>query len=107
MLSLVSSEHVFSQGRITILKCCSCLKNDIVEALQCVKSMIRHDLLFQEPVPSSKVEAEKMGHQELEDAGTQGNSRGQPVREESDVKDDLWDGLLIKDEDDEPMYYSE
>ncbi|KAI0265763.1 hypothetical protein BGY98DRAFT_513354 [Russula aff. rugulosa BPL654] len=72
-----------------------------LEALQCVKCMIRHDLLFQEPAPSSKVEAEETGHQELEDAGAEGDSRGQPVREESDVEDVSWDGLLIEDEDEE------
>ena len=107
MSSSVSSERAFSQGGITISKRRSCLKGDIVEALQCVKCMIRHDLLFQEPAPSSKVEAEETGHQELEDVGAEGDSRGQPVREESDVEDVSWDGLLIEDEDEEPMYYSE
>ena len=76
MSSSVSSERAFSQGGITISKRHSCLKGDIIEALQCVKCMIRHDLLFQEPAPSSKVEAEETGHQELEDAGAEGDSRG-------------------------------
>ncbi|KAI9511238.1 hypothetical protein F5148DRAFT_975495, partial [Russula earlei] len=45
MLS-VSSNCVFLQGGIIISKCCSCLKGNIVEALQCIKCAIQHDLLF-------------------------------------------------------------
>jgi hypothetical protein len=58
MASSVSSEQVFSQGRITISKCRSCLKGDIVEALQIVKCAICHDLLFHEVGPPSVEEAE-------------------------------------------------
>lgn len=36
----VSSERAFSQGGITMSKRCSCLKGDIVEALQCYKCAI-------------------------------------------------------------------
>ena len=36
----------------------NCLKGDIVEALQCVKCAICHDLIFCEPAPSSVLEAE-------------------------------------------------
>ncbi len=46
MLSSVSSERAFSQGGITISKRRSHLKGDIVEALQCIKCAIWHDLLF-------------------------------------------------------------
>jgi len=58
MSSSVSSERAFSQGGITITKLRNRLKGDIVEALQCVKCAVRHDLLFREPAPSSVVEAE-------------------------------------------------
>ncbi|KAI9508107.1 hypothetical protein F5148DRAFT_968869, partial [Russula earlei] len=44
MSSSVLSEHAFLQGGITISKCCSHLKGDIVEALQCIKCAIQHDL---------------------------------------------------------------
>jgi hypothetical protein len=105
MSSSVSSEHVFSQGGITISKCCSCLKGDIVEALQCVKCVIQHDLLFREPAPFSIVEVEETGNQGLEDVGPGGDSG--ELGEVLDVKDFLWEGLLIEDEDEKPMYYSE
>ncbi|KIM87794.1 hypothetical protein PILCRDRAFT_85648 [Piloderma croceum F 1598] len=58
MAASVSSEQTFSQGGITISKCRNRLKGDIVEALQCVKCALHHDLLFREPGPSSSVEEE-------------------------------------------------
>jgi hypothetical protein len=58
MASSISSERAFSQGGITISKCHNRLKGDIVEALQCVKCALFHDLLFCEPGPSSSVEEE-------------------------------------------------
>ncbi|KAI9507557.1 hypothetical protein F5148DRAFT_969950, partial [Russula earlei] len=59
MSSSVLSECAFLQGGITISKCHSRLKGDIVEALQCIKCAIRCDLLFQEPTPSSTLELEE------------------------------------------------
>ena len=105
MSSSVSSERAFSQGGITISKRRSCLKGDIVEALQCIKCMIRHDLIFQEPAPSSIEEVKEMGHEGLEDAGAGADSGG--LGEDSDIEEVSWDELLIEDEDEEPMYYSE
>jgi len=96
--------HWVSQGRITISKCRSRLKGDIVEALQCIKCTIQHDLLFQEPPPSSILEAEETSDHEL-DMGV-GGELGES-EEESDLEDLSWDGLLIEDEDNEAMYYSE
>jgi hypothetical protein len=49
MASSVSSERAFSAAGITISKRRNRLKGDIVEALQCLKCMIRRDLLFREP----------------------------------------------------------
>ncbi|PSS32192.1 hypothetical protein PHLCEN_2v2042, partial [Hermanssonia centrifuga] len=56
MATSVSSERAFSQGGITLSKRRSCLKGDVVEALQCLKCMIRRDLLFKEAAPSSATE---------------------------------------------------
>ena len=111
MSSSVSSEHAFSQVGLTISKCRNCLKSDIVEALQCIKCAIRHDLLFREPAPSSIVEVkesdDESDDQELENVSTGKDSGlGEPGGEESDVEELSWDGLLIEDEDDD-MYCSE
>ena len=46
MASSVSSERAFSAAGITISKRRSRLKGDIVEALQCLKCMIRNHLIF-------------------------------------------------------------
>jgi hypothetical protein len=104
MSSSVSSEHAFSQGGITISKHRSCLKGDIVEALQCVKCAIRQEFLFRELAPSSILEVDEMDKQGLENMGAGGDRE---LEEDSDVEDFSWDGLLIEDEDEEPMYYSE
>jgi hypothetical protein len=50
MSSSVSSERAFSQGGITITKRRNRLKGDIVEALQCLKCLLRSDLIFRTPV---------------------------------------------------------
>jgi hAT family C-terminal dimerisation region len=91
MASSVSSERAFSQGGITITKRRNRLKGDIVEALQCAKCAIRHDLLFREPAPSSVVEGQ-FDHI---------NGLGDDEDGEDD-KDKGWDDhLLIEDEKDE------
>jgi hypothetical protein len=96
MSSSVSSERAFSQGGITISKRRSCLKGDVVEALQCIKCAIRHDLLSREPAPSSIVEADD---QELD---VELDNSGEP-KEESEVEAFSWDELLIEEEDEESM----
>jgi hypothetical protein len=112
MSSSVSSERAFSQGGITLSKSRNCLKGDIVEALQCIKCAIRHDLLFREPAPSSILEAAEGNDQELENASTRASGDPEPQAagndsEESDNEEISWDGLLIEDEDEEAMYCSE
>jgi hypothetical protein len=89
MSSSVSSKHAFSQGGITISKHCNHLKGDIMEALQCIKCRIWHDLLFQGPGPSSRLE-------EDDEEDVSGSDSGKP--EESDI-----DEPLIEDDDDEEM----
>lgn len=48
MATSVSSERAFSSSAITITKRRNRLNGDIVEALQCLKCLIRRDLLFRE-----------------------------------------------------------
>jgi hAT family C-terminal dimerisation region len=98
----VSSERAFSQGGITISKRRSRLKGDIVEALQCIKCAVRHDLLFRECAPSSILEAEETSDQELEVAGARGDLGG---IEELDVEELSWVGLLIEEDDDNDTMY--
>jgi hypothetical protein len=88
MASSVSSERAFSQGGITIRKHRNRLKGDVVEALQCIKCAIRHDLLFRELGPSSLVEEDSDA---FEDAGHQS---------EDNVEEEGWDDVLLEEEDD-------
>ena len=73
-----------------------------MEALQCIKCAIRHDLLFKEHTPSLISEVEE----EPEDVGVSGDLKDV---DGSDVE--MWEGLLIEDEDEddegEKMYWSE
>ncbi|KAG6881212.1 hypothetical protein C0993_002372 [Termitomyces sp. T159_Od127] len=87
MASSVSSKRAFSQGGLTITKHRNRLKGDIVEALQCLKCAIQHDLLFRESGPTSLDEAE------LERLATDENDDGSAKDEEG------WDELLLDDED--------
>ena len=86
MASSVSSERAFLQGGLTITKRRNRLEGDIVEALQCLKCAICHDLLFRTPAPSSITETE------LNDED------GEDDREGSEGEG--WDKLLTDDEDD-------
>jgi hypothetical protein len=91
MSSSVSSERAFSQGGLTITKSRNRLKGDIVEALQCIKCAIRHDLLFREPAPSSLFEAD------LGNGGSEGNGSDGAASEVG------WDEKLIDDEGDDDI----
>lgn len=96
MSSSVSSERAFSQGGITVSKRRNRLKGDIVEALQCVKCAIRHDLLFREPGPSSIIE------KEVYDQSEDGED-GEDDEDDGEVSETGWDDILLKDEDDLEM----
>ena len=89
MASSVSSERAFSKAGITISKRRNRLKGDIVEALQCLKCAIHHDLLFDEPGPSSFLEAK------LERCPDD----GEDWEEASDDEENGWDSLIIDEED--------
>jgi len=93
MAASVSSEQAFSHGGITVSKRRSCLKGDIVEALQCVKCSIRHDLLFREEGPSSAWE------DELEDGEDQGDD-DKMDEDDEETDEQAWDQLLIEEDDD-------
>jgi hAT family C-terminal dimerisation region len=101
MSSSVSSERAFSQGGITITKRRNRLKGDIVEALQCAKCAIRHDLLFREPAPSSIAEAEF--HDDGRDDEDDREEGQDDSRDGEDNNEEGWDDLLIEDEDDEAL----
>jgi hypothetical protein len=98
MASSVSSERAFSQGGITISKHCSRLKGDIVEALQCVRCTIRHDLLFCEMELSSIGEDKLDVPDDFEESDDPGDSLqdGDAVREEEEG----WDSLLLEEDED-------
>ena len=93
MASSVSSERAFSQGGITISKRRNRLQGDIVEALQCVKCAIRHDLLFRDAAPSSTLEAD-LNSEDFEEGD------GEGCADDNEVDDNCWDKLLINEDDD-------
>ena len=89
MSSSVSSERAFSQNGITINKQWNRLKGDIVEALQCIKCAIWHNLLFQEPAPLSTLKSEFNEDGEDDEDGGEGSKNAEG-----------WDDLLMDSEDD-------
>ena len=56
MASSVLSEPAFSSAGLTISKQYNRLKDDIVEALQCLKCMYHNDLIFQDIVVATEEE---------------------------------------------------
>ena len=58
MASSVSSERAFSSAGITISKRRNRLKGDIVEALECIKCLLHHNLIFRPTVTLDQVEKE-------------------------------------------------
>jgi hypothetical protein len=56
MASSVSSERTFSAAGITISKRRNKLKEDIVEALQCLKCLYHEELIFREVLTSAEEE---------------------------------------------------
>ena len=93
MASSVSSERAFSQGGITISKHRNRLKGDIVEALQCIKCALRHDLLFREPGPSSLVE------DELDKYKSEAEVDETPEGDEDE--EEGWEALYLDDDEDD------
>ena len=58
MASSVSSERAFSSAGITISKCWNRLKGDIVEAIECIKCLLHHNLIFRRTVTLDEIEKE-------------------------------------------------
>ena len=56
MASSVSSERAFSAAGITISKRRNRLKGDIVEAIECIKCLLHHDLIFRPTVTLDQIE---------------------------------------------------
>jgi hypothetical protein len=56
MVSSVSSERAFLSAALTITKCQNRLKEDVVEALQVMKCLLHHDLVFFAQGPLSLTE---------------------------------------------------
>ena len=97
MGSSVSSERAFSSAGITITKRRNRLKGDIVEALQFIKCLLRKDLIYQEPLPTSALEHVLESESEVVD-----DDGDVDWVDEDDRKS--WDVLVIdvEDSDDEP-----
>jgi len=57
--------RAFSSAALTITKRRNRLKEDVVEALQVMKCLLRHDLVFREPGPSSLTEEPAEENDEL------------------------------------------
>jgi hypothetical protein len=93
MASSVSSEQAFLSAGITISKRRNRLKPDVVEALQCLKFMIKWDLFFQFD-PS--IAADEM--QEEEEEAALGLDS-----EVSDKNGKSWDEMWIVDNDDDEV----
>jgi len=91
MASSVSSERAFSSAGITISKQRNRLKGDIVKALECLKCMFNHGLLFREVVAMDDLE------QELEAATTDCPMDFDEVVAEAN--EFSWDQLLDNDDD--------
>jgi hypothetical protein len=87
MASSVSSERAFSSAGITISKRRNRLKGDIVEALQCLKCMIRKNLIFRED-PASTIAKEI---EDLEDVPENAHAELKP--------ESSWDEILLLDEE--------
>ena len=92
MASSVSSERAFSSAGITISKRRNRLKGDIVEALECIKCIYHHGLLFREFPSISQVEQELEAQEMDKDL----ESFADAVMEAQDF---AWDSILDDDED--------
>ena len=96
MASSVSSESAFSAAGITISKHQNWLTGDIVEALQCLKTLIHQDLLFRDVASASQDEKDL----DLADQDP-ANDEADASEVVHDGEDWSWDNLVEGLEDDE------
>ena len=89
MASSVSSKWAFSSPGITLSKCHNHLKLDVVEALQCLKCMIKWDVFFQfdSSTATDEMQAEE-GEVEVETGGHASTAKA-------------WDEMWLADANDE------
>jgi hypothetical protein len=83
MASSVSSERAFSSAGITLSKRRNRLQADIVEALQFLKCLFHHDLIFREVRTFTEEET-------LLDEGLQENDNGACAKDDELSWEDLW-----------------
>ena len=96
MASSVSSERSFSAAGITISKRRNRLKEDIVEALQCLKCLYHEDIIFREVVTVAEMEAEMDSNETCLDQAY-GNKADLDEAEDAFS----WDQYIIDDSDDD------
>lgn len=97
MASSVASERAFSAAGITISKRRNRLDADIVEALQCLKSLTSHQDLLPRPFPSLAEEEVEMDEADLQRANQEGTSH-EVVNEEAE-----WTFVDHADSDDDEI----
>ncbi|PPQ84408.1 hypothetical protein CVT24_009521 [Panaeolus cyanescens] len=95
MAASVLSERAFSSAGITISKRRNRLKGDIVEAIECLKCIFHHNLLFCQIVASSELEYEL--ENETDGEVKSDLSTVEAVQESEGF---TWDTLMIDDDDD-------
>ena len=92
MASSVSSERAFSSAGITISKCRNRLNADIVEALQCLKSLIHQDLMARDVASITE-------EQDLDFADEQPTNQDTTTFEVVDASEDISWGADLDDGD--------
>ena len=90
MASSMSSEHAFSSAGITLSKRRNCLQADIVEALQFLKCIFHHDLIFRK---ESTLKEEELLLDPSRDAGEDSENVSEKSSEAS------WEELFIDSND--------
>jgi hypothetical protein len=101
MVLSVASKHAFSSAGITISKRRNRLDADIIEALQCLKSLISQEDLMLRPFPSLAEEEVYMDDADLQRANQEGTSNEviddqegwefEAIAEEAnEIEDDAW-----------------
>ena len=91
MASSVYSERAFSAAGITISKQHNCLKEDIVEALECLKALIHREIIFRYVSTPSELEMEMaIDVEEAQDATAEAVSQADHFS---------WDQLLDSDDE--------
>ena len=89
MASSVASERAFSSAGITISKCRNCLDGDIVEAIQCLKSLNNPNLMLR-ALPNVTDEEALLDNADLQLA----NQDGSAVDIVNDAEGWTWEAVV-------------